>query len=682
MPEQPDNQDGRVRELEARLAACGARLRNLIDRSPDAFVIVDERGIIRFVNSAAVALLGLDPAQLIGEAFGQPLTRGEATDVDIVSRDGQSLVAEMRVLDTEWNGRHAQLAILRDITEERRAEQALRENAKRLQLAMDVAGLSFWDANLRSGLVIDDGKLLQALGYQPGDILPMPLGWEKLVHADDLPGLRKAVEDHLQGKAALLRQQFRMRTKGGDWRWILAQGEVVEREPSGAPLRLIGVCEDITARREAEERLRQLSQHDPLTGLPNRSLLYEFAEHLLSRASRDGTMTATLFIDLDRFKAINDSYGHDTGDAVLREVARRLEASVRGGDMTARLGGDEFVVLMDHLHNEEDAAKAARHALDILGRPYEVHGLSLVVTPSIGISLFPQDGQRIDELIKNADVAMYHAKEGGKNDFQFFRQVFNQRVHEALRLERRMRDAMTRNEFMLVYQPVIDTETGAVTGAEALLRWPAMRAGPARFIPVAEKAGLIRPLGHWVLREACRQQREWHDRGLPAFPLSINVSPLEFRQKHFVDGVAATLERSGLAAHDLRVEVTESTVMGDVGEAAGILDSLHALGIKVALDDFGTGYSSLSYLSRLTIDTLKLDQSFIIGLDRNKADTAIVEGILGLGRSLGLEVIAEGVETAAALDFLRTQHCRQVQGFHFCRPIPANRFERWLARRH
>lgn len=670
-----------MRELTAQLAASEARLHSLIERSPDAFVIVDENGVIKFVNSAAAALVGVGQSRLVGQAFGLPLIAGKTTDVDIVSRGGPALIAEMRVLETEWEGKKAQVAVLRDITERRHAEQAQRENEKRLTLAMEVAKLSFWDVDLRTDRVVDDGKLLHAFGYRRSEIAPTRQAWERFIHPDDLPEVQRAFEAYLQGATPMFSQQFRMRTHEGEWRWVLSQGEVVERGPADDPLRLIGVSEDITARRETEERLRQLSQHDPLTGLPNRGLLYEFAERLLSSGCRDGTVTAVLFIDLDRFKPINDTYGHDIGDAVLKEAARRLNESVRAGDVAARLGGDEFVVVLAHLHDEADAAKAARHALQTLGRPYEIKGLSLVVTPSIGISLFPQDGERIDELIKNADVAMYHAKEGGKNDFQFFRQIFNERVNEALRLESRLREGLIRHEFMLFYQPVIDTETNAVVSAEALLRWPVMASGPDIFIPVAEKAGFMRTLGSWVILEACRQRREWYEHGLPAFPLAVNVSPVQFRQKHFADSVAAALKESGLGPQDLRMEVTEGTVMRDVEEAAEVLGALHATGIKVALDDFGTGYSSLSYLSRLPIDILKLDQSFIRGIGHNGTDTAITEGIIALGHSLGLEVIAEGVETVAALDFLRKQHCQHGQGFHFCRPMPAAEFEAWYERR-
>ncbi|ANQ85712.1 hypothetical protein dqs_2682 [Azoarcus olearius] len=444
-----------------------------------------------------------------------------------------------------------------------------------------------------------------------------------------------------------------------------------------SPEGLVVFCTDITERKAAE----RIAQHDPLTGLPNRALLYEFAEHLLAAATRERAGAAVLFVDLDRFKPINDTYGHQIGDAVLKQVATRLGECIRGGDLIARLGGDEFLAVLAKIGRAEDAASVARHALDHLRQPYRVDGLELTVTPSIGISLFPQDGEEIEELIRNADAAMYHAKENGQNDFQFFRAEFNDRMREALRIESRLRQGLADREFVLFYQPVVDTETVEVVGAEALLRWPAMNSEPGQFIPVAEKAGMIRPLGNWVLQEACRQQREWADKGGPSVPIAVNVSPLQFRQKNFVASVGDALQRNGLSPASLRVEVTEGTLMADAEAARHILSGLQAIGVKVALDDFGTGYSSLGYLSRLPIDILKLDQTFVQGIGRHDASTAVVEGIIALGRSLGLEVIAEGVESAEVAAFLREHHCDRSQGFHFSPPMPPEQFERWWADR-
>jgi diguanylate cyclase (GGDEF)-like protein len=397
---------------------------------------------------------------------------------------------------------------------------------------------------------------------------------------------------------------------------------------------MIGVAENIHERKELEEMIRHVSQHDTLTGLPNRALLYEYAERVIEGARRGCRHSAFLFFDLDRFKPINDTYGHDVDDAVLKEVARRLAACVRGEDLVGRLGGDEFLTVLAYIRSAEDAAKVARQALRSLGRPYHVNGLALRVSLSIGISLYPQDGDSVEDLIKNADTAMYHAKENRHNSFQFFKQEFNDRVSLVLRIESHLQNALKQGEFVLFYQPVVNMETRVVVGAEALLRWPNMDCSPGHFISVAETAGFMNTLGTWVLHEAARQQREWHDKGLPSFPVAVNVSPTQFRQKLFVKNVAKTLERASIGAEDLCMELTESTVMTNVDEAAGVLGELKAIGIKLALDDFGTGYSSLSYLSQLPTDILKLDQSFVEGIGHNGTSTAIAEGIIALGQAL------------------------------------------------
>lgn len=444
-----------------------------------------------------------------------------------------------------------------------------------------------------------------------------------------------------------------------------------------SPEGLVAFATDITERKTAE----MIAQHDPLTGLPNRALLYEFTEHLLAAATRDRSHAAFLFVDLDHFKPVNDTYGHQAGDAVLRQVATRLGQCIRKGDLVARLGGDEFLAVLSKIGSEEDAATVARHVLDRLRQPYPLDGLELTVTSSIGISLFPQDGRGIDELIRNADAAMYHAKQNGQNDFQFFRAEFNRGAREALRIESRLRQGLAGRELVLFYQPVIDTDTSKVVGSEALLRWPVMNVEPKQFIPVAEKAGMMRHLGEWVLQEACRQQREWTDKGGPSVPVAVNVSALQFRQKNFLDSVGDALKRSGIPPACLRVDVTERTLSYDADAARHILSGLQALGVKVALDNFGTGSSSLGFVSRLPIDILKLDQSLVQGIRCNDARAAVAKGVITLGQSLGLEVIAEGVESADELVFLREQHCNLGQGFHFSPPMPAAQFEQWWAKR-
>jgi diguanylate cyclase (GGDEF)-like protein/PAS domain S-box-containing protein len=512
--DEPSNGDSiRVQELTSQLAASEARLRHILERSPDAFVIVDRQGMIQFANQGAAALFSTEESALLGCPFGLPVTAGESTDVDIVSGHGEELIAEMRVVETEWAGKKAHVAVLRDITERTRAELERQDNEQRLTLAMEAGQLGFWDIDLRTDAVHCNDELFTILGYAPGEVAPQREAWRRLFHPDDLIPVRHAFKEHLRGKTLAFREEFRLRAKSGVWCWVRSQGKAVERDHGGNPLRIIGVAENIDERKMFEERIRHVSRHDPLTGLPNRALLYEFAGRVIEGARRGGRRSAFLFVDLDRFKPINDTYGHDVGDAVLMEVAKRLAACVRGEDLVGRLGGDEFLTVLSHIGSAEDAAKAARHALYRLSQPYHAHGLSLRVSVSIGISLFPQDGGSVEELIKNADTAMYHAKESGCNNVQFFKSEFNERVAQALKIESRLRDGLARREFVLFYQPVLDTRTRAVVSAEALLRWPCMDWQPEQFIPVAETAGFMHELGGWVVQEACRQQRAWRELG-------------------------------------------------------------------------------------------------------------------------------------------------------------------------
>ncbi len=634
----PSNTESELlQHLASQVKASEKRLSLIIDRSPDAYVIVDDRGMIQFVNRAAVEMFGAEERALRERPFGLPIVVGETTAVDIVRPDGKALVAEMRVVETDWADKKAHIAVLHDITERKRTEREHEKTQAKLRLAAEVARLGFWEWAPRTNEVYFSPEWKKQLGYGADELPDRFEEFASRLHPDDRAHTLTAQLDFTGTAEPVLEMEYRL--------W---------------------------------QRVRQISLHDPLTGLPNRALLYEFAEHLLSGARREGKCSAFLFVDLDRFKPINDTFGHAVGDSVLKEVANRLRQCVRGSDLVARLGGDEFLVVLPHVSGEEDAAKAAVHALESLRRGFHVDDLELTVTPSIGIAMFPHDGERVDELIKNADTAMYQVKENRKNDFQFFRRELNEHAQEALRLESRLRSGLAQQEFVLFYQAVMDTETGAVVGAEALLRWPAMQVGPGQFIPVAEKAGFMSTLGEWVVREACRQQREWRDNGLPSFPVAVNVSPLQFRDKHFARKVRNALADAGLAADDLCLEMTESTVMRDVEEATRILDALRELGVKVALDDFGTGYSSLSHLSVLPIDILKLDPSFVQGVGRNGACIAVAEAILALGKSLGLEIVAEGVESADSLDYLRTRQCRRAQGFYFCQPMPAAEFEEWF----
>jgi diguanylate cyclase (GGDEF)-like protein len=390
-----------------------------------------------------------------------------------------------------------------------------------------------------------------------------------------------------------------------------------------------------------------------------------------------------LFLDLDGFKHINDSLGHPTGDKLLQSIAERLVECVRASDTVSRQGGDEFVVLLSEVAQSEDAAITARRMLQAVARPHSIDQHDLHVTTSIGVSVYPEDGLDADTLIKNADTAMYQAKESGRQSFQFFKPVMNARAVERQSIEEGLRRALERQEFALHYQPKVNLTTGVITGAEALLRWRHPTRGPVSpgdFIPVAEDCGLIKTIGAWVLREACRQARAWMDVGLPATSMAVNVSAIEFRDEKFLDGLFAIVRETGLDPKSLELELTESVLMKHAASTATILRTLRENGIRVAVDDFGTGYSSLSYLQKFPVDAVKIDQSFVRQISTAGDDTTIVKAVIGMARGLKLRVIAEGVETLEEVAFLRAYRCEEAQGYYFSQPVPPQQFAMLLRR--
>jgi diguanylate cyclase (GGDEF)-like protein/PAS domain S-box-containing protein len=441
------------------------------------------------------------------------------------------------------------------------------------------------------------------------------------------------------------------------------------------------IFHDYTERKHAEDKARQAALHDPLTNLPNRALLFEYARHVLGGARRMHENVAVMFIDLDRFKPINDLHGHEAGDEILRQVAERFEHSIREEDMVFRLGGDEFLVLLPRIKNINVASELAFQILNTLSRPYHVAHLELTLSASIGISLYPADGNEIDALINHADAAMYYAKQHGRNSYQFYLPEMSEVAEAQFVIEHELKRAISQNEFCLFYQPVVDIHTGELVCLEALIRWPANRAGPDRFVPIAEATGLIGPVGEWVLSEACRQYQQWNRDGLPAVPIAVNVSSVQFKRKGLADYVDEVLRRHGLSPSAIQIELTETAVMDDIEYAINVLSRFKEIGIKIALDDFGTGYSSLNYLSRLPLDKLKIDQSFVHRIESDTAGRAITEAIIVLGRTLGLEIVAEGIESEPALNYLREHGCHQAQGYFICKPLSNNDLASWVQTR-
>jgi diguanylate cyclase len=489
---------------------------------------------------------------------------------------------------------------------------------------------------------------------------------ERLGHSDKLLVLRKPAEpiEVLQCATALSRKWENDRLVRDQ---MLRLEEVITTRTRGLEA--------------ANQQLRHLATHDALTGLPNRALLDDRMQQAIAHADRDMRSFALLVCDLDRFKLINDSLGHRAGDELLQEVASRLNAVVRTADTVARIGGDEFVLIGTSIADAEDAAGLAARVIDVLQAPVRIAAIDIHTSPSIGIAMYPDDGTTIQALLAHADAAMYSAKQHGRGNFRRYAPGMHAGTEDRVQLESDLHNAVTLNQFELYYQPKVDTRTGAVRSAEALIRWIHPTRGivsPADFIPLAEECGLIGPIGAWVIREACRQARAWQDDGVPALRVSVNLSASQFRDSGLVESIRRALDDARLAPRYLEVELTESAVMSDPEQSIAILEHLSAMGVLVSVDDFGTGYSSMSYLRRFPIDKLKIDRVFIDEIVSRPEDASIVRAIVSLAHSLRLKVVAEGVETPAQLEFLKTAGCDEYQGYHFSRPLPAAEFERLI----
>jgi diguanylate cyclase (GGDEF)-like protein/PAS domain S-box-containing protein len=451
---------------------------------------------------------------------------------------------------------------------------------------------------------------------------------------------------------------------------------------SGEVTHYIGIFSDITLRKQQEDHIRHLAFHDPLTGLPNRSLFQDRLRHALAESRRDMLPVALMLLDLDHFKYVNDTLGHYMGDRLLKEISLRLVRSVRESDTVARLGGDEFVIILNSIHDLRDVVHVVEKITSELARPISINSHQFRVAASLGIAMYPDDATTIDDLMRCADTAMYHAKGRGRGNYQFFTPRMNEAAHERVMIEEHLRRGLDQQEFELFYQPKISLNPYRLVGCEALLRWNHPDWGmvlPTRFIPVAEDSGLILPLGEWVIDEACRQARKWLDDGL-GMQVAVNLSGRQFRDSNLVLKIRQALEGEGGISRWIELEITESTLIEGASHAAQTLHDLHLLSLPLAVDDFGTGYSSLSYLKTFAIDTLKIDKSFVDGIDNDPNDATIIRAVISLAHELGIKVVAEGVEDAGQLRFLKDQHCDMIQGYYFSEPLRADDFEAYAQR--
>lgn len=527
----------------------------------------------------------------------------------------------------------------------------------------------------RRGRIVEASDFwLETLGYSRSEVLGRP--YQDILGAAGNAERPFALEDFFRPEA-IRDQPALLRNRDGSEIDVLLSA-IPARTLSGRAAHSLVVTVDLSARNQAEREIHQLAYYDTLTGLPNRALFNDRLRRAIAQGQREGTEVGLLFLDLDQFKAINDTLGHSVGDLLLQTVAQRLQSCVRDEDTVARLGGDEFVIALSHLPSERSPALLADRILALFGEPVKLGDREFFSHASIGIAIFPGDGQDVDTLLRNADTAMYAAKEGGRNTYRYFSEEMNARAMEKLQLATDLRRAMDKDEFFLTYQPQLNLETGKITGVEALLRWQHPEDGlipPGRFIPLAEETGVILPLGEWVLRTACSQAMEWRAAGRPPMRISVNVSGKQFRQPDFIETVERVLQETGFDPRWLELELTESVIMEDVQSAIITLTDLKIRNINLAIDDFGTGYSSLIYLKHFPIDRIKIAQEFVRDIPSDPDDAAIVEAIIAMARTLNLSVIAEGVEKQEQLQMLRWHRCTEMQGYYFARPMEVKDFD-------
>jgi len=569
----------------------------------------------------------------------------------------------------------------------KRAVDDLRDSEARLAHAQRIARLGNWERELKSGRMRWSEEMYRIFGVDPGTFTPNLQAYLERLQPQDRELVARVTGEAVR-KEGPYSFDARIVMPDGGVRHVHEQAEIV-LDDDGTPLRLAGTTQDITERKQIEDQIRFLAYYDGLTRLPNRALFVERLNQALATAQRQGRTLAMLFLDLDRFKRINDTLGHTLGDRLLQAVSERLKKCLRSTDTiargdpltstdsVARLGGDEFIVTITDIARGEDAAKIARRVLDCLNDPFELEQHEVVVTGSIGISLFPHDGDDVETLLKNADSAMYHAKDAGRGTYQFYSKSMNAAAFQRLALENALRKALERGEFLLHFQPQVDVSTGTIIGAEALIRWKHPDLGmvsPADFIPLAEETGLILPIGEWVLRTAGAQGKAWQDAGFGPLIVAVNLSGRQFRQQELVQTVEEALKATGFDPRCLELAITESILVQSVDDTITTLKRMRAMGLRVSIDDFGTGYSSLTYLKRFPIDTLKIDQSFTRDIATNRGDAAITAAIIAMSEGLKMAVIAEGVETVEQRDCLLQRGCRLMQGYLFGRPVPADQF--------
>jgi diguanylate cyclase (GGDEF)-like protein/PAS domain S-box-containing protein len=679
------------------------RLRRVARNAPVGMALKDAAGRVLWSNPALRNMLGYKDEELRGmfrTEFTHPKDTGEDTKLyeellrgeresfrlekRYIRKDGSIMWGRLSVFRVEDEPNLA-LVVVEDVNEHKEAEEALRRSEASLAEAQRLAHLGSWEWHPRTGELYWSDEVFRIYGLAPQQFVPTFERLLEAVHPDDRELLSEFLDAALH-KGEPYDFEHRVVRPSGEVRWVHRQAEVVRAE-GGEPLRMVGTVHDITERKALEEQLEHQAFHDSLTDLPNRHLFMDRLGQTLKRTKRRRKRkVALLFMDLDNFKVINDSLGHELGDELLVAVAERLRSSLRPEDTLARFGGDEFSVLIEDVDNPEDVARVAERIVEDLREPFVIDGRELFVRASIGIALGDAHTKSSEDLLRDADIAMYRAKADAA-DYQVFDPDMYERTLERLELENNLSRALEREEFRVYYQPKFRLgQKDRVEGIEALVRWEHPQRGPMLpedFIPVAEETGLIITIGGWVMREACRQAKEWQERypSEPSLSVCVNLSAGQVRHPGLLQDVSSTLQESGLEAGSLILEITEGTLLKDTELIETIFGELKALGVRLVIDDFGKEYSSLSYLKRLPVDGLKIDDSFVESLGEDPTTTTIVEAVISLAHSLELEVTGEGVESAEQLEHLRRMGCNLVQGTHLARPLPCEEVESLLADR-
>jgi diguanylate cyclase (GGDEF)-like protein/PAS domain S-box-containing protein len=645
----------------------------IVEDSREGLVVVDASGHIVFCNRAAAALFGTTPEDFSGREFGFPYAHaGETASIEIFT-GGQPTFVEMVAAPIAWADGEATIVHLRDVTRWREAEAQLGMQAKALEATANGIIIT-----TRDGVISwANPAFIKMAGFEIEEVVGKSATMLKADLGDD--PVADAVA-HLTAMNETWKGRVVNRRKDGSF-YTAEQTTTPIRDATGRLSHFVTVLEDISDRLKAEDELVRLSEYDVLTGLPNRSVFLDRLKLAIERAARADAAVAVMVMDLDNFRSVNNTLGHDVGDALLRAVTQRVQKITRTTDTLARLGGDDFGILLEDVTDMAAASRTVRNIVNAFHTPVDANGHPIEVTVSIGIAAYPKDDKDPLSLLREAELAMYQAKSEGRDAFRYFDKEMDADIRRRVRIETDLRHAIEGNQLWLAYQPQMDLATGKIVGAEALIRWNHPERGlvsPGEFIPIAETSGLILPIGDWIIEEICRQRQIWQALGLPEMRLGFNVSGVQFRQRNLFEQITSALQRTGLDASMLDVEITETVAMESTGRVQENVDQLTAAGVSMSMDDFGTGYSSLSNLQAFPVCRLKVDGSFVRGIGRTKDDEKIVEAVVRLGQSLGLTVVAEGVETIEQLKFLKERACDEIQGYWLSKPLPPTEFRRFV----